>query len=115
MATEVTEAVCEVTSVLTLSIFVEKGGIVATWLLGFTETRGRPLVPVSPVGCIWVGLGPPGVDVSLPLRSCSRTSLLPCRGLVGLLGTAAGVGWVRHRVKLISKVPPTVRVCGGTV
>ena len=57
MATEVTEAVCEVISVLTLSIFVEKGGIVATWLLGFTETRGRPLVPVSPAVTAGSGTG----------------------------------------------------------
>ena len=39
MATEVTGGACQVTSVLSLSIFVEKGGIVATRLLGFAATE----------------------------------------------------------------------------
>ena len=52
MATEVMEGVCEVTSVLTLTICVNKGGTVDTRLPGFTETRGRPPVPVSPAACI---------------------------------------------------------------
>ena len=52
MATEVTEGVREVTSVLTLTICVKKGGIVDTRLPGFTETRGRPPIPGSAAECI---------------------------------------------------------------